>query len=208
MSEIVWSAQTGRAYRNGMSFDSWRWTWQADEEKPDDGTEVSAEDAFRLMMAKGGRQVPVGVIGPKEATAEQIRTAESLGATLAGLGAQMLCGGRDGVMEAACRGNLAAGGRPIGLLPGEEWQQANDFVAIPIATGIGPARNAIIARACPVLVAVGGGYGTLSEIAYGLHFNRLVLTLCDAPAVEGARKCADVAEVVRRLASHVLQIAT
>jgi len=190
-----------------MSFDPWHWTWQIAEESPEDGMDVAVEDVFRLTMATtAARQVPVGIIGPKEANAEQLRTAEELGATLAGLHAQMLCGGRGGVMEAACRGNLKAGARPIGLLPDEEWQTANDFVAIPIATGIGPARNAIIARACPVLIAVGGGYGTLSEIAYGLHFNRLVLTLCDAPAVEGAVKCADIAEAAHRLAAHILQI--
>lgn len=206
MSVIKWSAQKGKAYRDGMNFDPWRWIWQVAEESPDDAMEVAVEDAFRLTMAQGARQVPVGVIGPKEANADQLRTAEDLGAALAGLHVQMLCGGRGGVMEAACRGNLRAGGRPIGLLPDEEWQTANDFVAIPIATGIGSARNAIIARSCPVLIAVGGGYGTLSEIAYGLHFDRLVLTLSGAPAVEGAVKCADISEAVRRLAAHILRL--
>jgi uncharacterized protein (TIGR00725 family) len=99
----------------------------------------------------------------------------------------LLCGGKDGVMEAACEGVASAGGMSIGLLPDDEWQAANRFVTIPIATGIGVARNAIIARAGLALVAVGGGYGTLSEMALALQFGRPVLTLLDAPAVSGAR---------------------
>jgi uncharacterized protein (TIGR00725 family) len=89
-------------------------------------------------------------------------------------------------MEAACEGAASAGGMSIGLLPDDEWQAANRFVTIPIATGIGVARNAIIARAGLALVAV-GGYGTLSEIALALQFGRPVLTLLDAPAVSGVR---------------------
>lgn len=119
-------------------------------------------------------------------------------------GLQLLCGGKSGVMEAACKGCLEAGGLPVGLLPDEDWRQANPYVAIPIATGIGPARNALIARAAQALVAVGGGYGTLSEMAFGLHFGRPVLTLGEAPPVEGAEACADVDDAIGRIARHLL----
>src|SRR5690606_18071116 len=104
-----------------------------------------------------------------------------------------------------CKGAFEAGGSPIGLLPDTEWDAANPYVAIPIATGIGQARNALIARACLVLVAVGGGYGTLSEMAFGLHFERLVLTLDKAPPVDGAVACAGVAEVLERIAGRLLR---
>jgi uncharacterized protein (TIGR00725 family) len=101
------------------------------------------------------------------------------------LGLVVLCGGRSGVMEAACRGVARAGGLSIGLLPGEEWDSANPYVTVPIATGIGVARNALIARAALCLIAVGGGNGTLSEIAFGLQFGRPVFALAGAPTVSG-----------------------
>jgi hypothetical protein len=78
-------------------------------------------------------------------------------------------------------------------LPDEEWTAANPYVDIPLASGIGPARNAIIARACPVLIAIGGEYGTLSEMAFGLHFNRHVISFGNAPFVAGA-VCANSVE--------------
>jgi uncharacterized protein (TIGR00725 family) len=93
---------------------------------------------------------------------------------------------------------------PVGLLPDEEWHAANPYVAIPIATGIGPARNAIIARACLVLVAIGGGVGTLSEMAFGLQFNRLVLAMADAPEVNTVERVTDVDGVIARIATRIL----
>ena len=83
---------------------------------------------------------------------------------------------------------------------------ASPHVTVPLATGIGPVRNALIARACPVLIAVGGGYGTLSEIAYGLHFDKLVLTIADAPVVDGAVICRDVADIRARIARRMLAL--
>ncbi|WP_246333328.1 TIGR00725 family protein [Aureimonas mangrovi] len=149
--------------------------------------------------------MPVGIIGPREAKPHQLETAEALGAELARHGLQLLCGGRNGVMEAACRGHAEAGGIPIGILPDDEWQAANPFVAIPIATGIGPARNAIIARACVALVAVGGGVGTLSEMALGLQFGRLVLAMNDAPAVDDVPIVQSVAEAMELISARILQ---
>jgi len=93
----------------------------------------------------------------------------------------------------------------IGLLPDEEWTAANDYVAIPIATGIGPARNAIIARGCQILIAIGGGHGTLSEMALGLHFNRPVLALGNTPPVDGATLCQDAGEALARMAGYILR---
>jgi len=131
-------------------------------------------------------RVPVAVIGPREAAEAERQAAFALGIGLAGLGIVLLCGGKGGVMAAACEGAAGAGGLSIGLLPDAEWQAANPFVTIPLATGIGEARNAIIARAALALVAVGGSHGTLSEIALGLQFGRPVLSLLDPPPVAGA----------------------
>lgn len=127
----------------------------------------------------------VGVIGPREATAEQVSTAEAVGEALGSLGLTVICGGRSGVMEAVCKGVSASGGLAIGILPGSTPDEANGFVGIPLPTGLGEARNMIIAKSARVLIAVGGSYGTLSEVAYGLHFGKAVIGLSGAPDVEG-----------------------
>ncbi len=94
--------------------------------------------------------------------------AETVGRVLALGGATLVCGGRGGVMEAACRGARSAGGLTVGILPGDDASAANPFVDVVIATGLGEARNAIVARAARAVVAIGGRYGTLSEIAFAL----------------------------------------
>lgn len=134
---------------------------------------------------------PLGLIGPREPAARQREMAEIVGAGVARLGLTLLCGGHQGVMEAACRGAVQEGGLTIGLLPEADWEAANPFVRVPIATGLGVARNAIIARAAFCLVAIGGGYGTLSEIAFGLQFGRPVFGLAGAPNVDGVRSVSD-----------------
>lgn len=170
--------------------------------------DVGATEALRRLAATQSlRRVPIGIIGPREATQHQCALAEELGFVLAQYGLQLLCGGKGGVMEAACKGHAAGGGLPIGLLPDEEWQAANPYVAIPIATGIGPARNAIIARSCLVLVAIGGGVGTLSEMALGLQFKRLVLALADAPVVDGVSRLDSIEAVLARIADRILGVA-
>jgi len=204
MAEL-WIDSEGEIVSGDAVFDPWRFTWEdgeAQEHRELRG--INARDALRhLHETAPMRRLPVGVIGPREATHGQCAIAETLGRELANLGLTLLCGGKGGVMEAVCRGHAEAGGLPIGLLPDEDWRAANDYVAIPIATGIGNARNAIIARACFAMIAVGGGYGTLSEIAFGLHYGRLVLTLDAAPEVEGAIRCMDIDEALDRLAARV-----
>jgi uncharacterized protein (TIGR00725 family) len=112
--------------------------------------------------------VYVAVVGPSEATAEQQATAEEVGRELARSGAVLVCGGLGGVMAAACRGALEAGGLTIGLLPGLDRRDANEWVRVAIPTGMGELRNGLIVRAADVVLAVGGAYGTLSEVAFAL----------------------------------------
>ncbi len=107
-------------------------------------------------------------------------------------------------MEAVCRGVAAGGGLSVGLLPGETWQAANPFVGLPLATGLGVARNAVIARAAFCLVAVGGGHGTLSEMAFALQFGRPVFALQGAPEVAGAVRLGSVATALEAVAECVL----
>jgi uncharacterized protein (TIGR00725 family) len=119
----------------------------------------------------------IGVIGGSAPTAEEASLAEAVGRRLAEAGAVLICGGRGGVMEAACRGAKHAGGLTIGILPGVSRRQANPYVDLPIVTGIGEARNAIITRTAQAVIAVGGSYGTLSEIAFALGFDTPVIGL-------------------------------
>ena len=172
------------------------------------GQELPPAEAVRWLQKESGcpLRVPIGIIGGRQATADQLAVAEQAGEGLAGLGLTLLCGGRGGVMEAACRGAERAGGLSIGLLPDEDWRCANRHVGVPLATGIGVARNAIIARAAFALIAIGGGTGTLSEIAFGLQFGRTVFGLCDAPVVEGMTTGADWQEVEAALCRLVLAL--
>lgn len=103
--------------------------------------------------------------------------AEAVGRGLAEGGAVVLTGGRGGVMAAASRGAAEAGGLTVGILPGEDAGQANPWVQLPIVTGLGEARNAVLIRTAQAVIAVGGEYGTLSEIAFALKFGRPVVGL-------------------------------
>jgi uncharacterized protein (TIGR00725 family) len=119
----------------------------------------------------------VAVVGSSVATPEQAETAEAVGRGLAQAGAIMLCGGGGGVMAAACRGAAGEGGVAIGILPGSDRRAANEWVSIAIATDLGELRNGLIVRSADVVIAVGGAYGTLSEIALALRMGVPVLGL-------------------------------
>jgi len=119
----------------------------------------------------------VAVVGPGEAREEEVAAAERVGEGLARGGAVVVCGGLGGVMEAACRGAKRAGGTTVGILPGLDRASANPFVDVAIPTGLGEARNALVVRAADILIAVGGAYGTLSEIALALKTGKPVLGL-------------------------------
>jgi len=119
----------------------------------------------------------IGVIGAGECDAALGRLAETIGRGIAEAGALLVCGGMGGVMEAACRGAKAAGGTTIGILPGPDRSGANQYVDTTIATGIGEARNLAIIRTSDVLIAVGGSYGTLSEIGFALKMGKRVIGL-------------------------------
>jgi uncharacterized protein (TIGR00725 family) len=111
----------------------------------------------------------IAVIGGGQCSREEARVAEEVGRELARHGAILVCGGLGGVMEAACRGASAEGGITVGILPGENHQAANPYVQIPIVTGMGYARNVAVVRSAQAIIAIGGNYGTLSEIAHALQ---------------------------------------
>jgi uncharacterized protein (TIGR00725 family) len=110
----------------------------------------------------------VAVVGPGDATPEEADAAEQVGAGLARVGAVVVCGGLGGVMAAACRGANAAGGLTIAILPGADRAAANEWARVVIPTGMGEMRNVLVVRAADAVIAVGGAYGTLSEVALAL----------------------------------------
>lgn len=119
----------------------------------------------------------ISVIGGGSCTPETARLAEEVGRELARRGVTVVCGGLTGVMEAVCRGAREAGGHTIGILPGSDPTEANPYVEFPIATGLGYARNAIVARTGRAVIAIDGSEGTLSEIAFALVFGTPVVGL-------------------------------
>jgi uncharacterized protein (TIGR00725 family) len=119
--------------------------------------------------------VHVGVVGAGSADPVIVSAAEEVGRLLATRGARVVCGGLSGVMEAACRGAKSAGGTTIGILPGTDRGNANVWVDIAIPTGLGEARNALVVRAADVVIAIGGEFGTLSEIALALKTGKPVV---------------------------------
>jgi hypothetical protein len=203
---IEFSRAANALFRDGARFDPWALSWGPCEDRPGDARETTPLSAVAWLFSQPRvRRVPVAVIGPKRAGTRELEVARLVGRRLGELGVPMITGGRSGVMEAASRGNLEVGGFPIGILPGDEWTEANPYVAMPLATGLGPARNAVVARAAVALIAIGGGYGTLSE-AFGLHFGRLVIAMEDAPEVAGAVRCANVETALERVAQRILAL--
>ncbi|MBU0684756.1 MAG: TIGR00725 family protein [Thermoplasmatota archaeon] len=119
----------------------------------------------------------VGVIGSSKAEGELLILAEEVGAEIAKRGAAVVCGGLTGVMEAACKGARREGGLTIGIIPSDNRNDANPYVQIPIVTGMGMGRNVMLVKTADVVIAVGGEFGTLSEIAHALNLGKTVIGL-------------------------------
>jgi len=119
----------------------------------------------------------IAVIGERDASRALLREAEDVGRELARRGAVLVCGGMGGVMEAAARGCADAGGLVVGIIPTADAEDANDYVSVPIVTAMGEGRNIIIVRSAQAVIAVGGSYGTLSEIALALRLEIPVIGL-------------------------------
>ena len=117
----------------------------------------------------------VAVVGGSTAALDVCQAAEDVGRELARSGAVLVCGGLGGVMAAACRGAKGEGGLTLGILPGDSREEANAWVDVAVPTGMGEARNAIVVRAADALVAVGGEFGTLSEIALAVRLGKPVV---------------------------------
>jgi uncharacterized protein (TIGR00725 family) len=143
--------------------------------------------------------VHVAVVGASAASEHQTEVARVVGGELARAGVIVITGGGAGVMAAASQGAGEAGGRVVGILPGEDRAAANPWVEIALSTGLGELRNGLIVRSADVVIAIGGAYGTLSEIALALAVGRPVIGL-ETWAIEGIETAASPeAAVVRAL---------
>lgn len=119
----------------------------------------------------------IGVVGDAQCDDHVAALAEQVGFELAQRGATVVCGGLGGVMEAACRGAKKGGGTTVGVLPGDNHRAANRYVDVPVATGMGEARNVVVVKTSQAIIAIAGRYGTLSEIALGLKLGIPVIGL-------------------------------
>jgi len=122
-------------------------------------------------------KIIIGVIGTSQATNEELKIAEEVGKEIAKNNGILVCGGEGGVMEAACKGAKSANGLTIGVIPGFSARDANPYVDVPVITGMSHARNIIVVRTSNAIIAIGGSYGTLSEIAFALRLGVPIIGL-------------------------------
>ena len=185
-----------------------RWEPTGTMARPNALEEVDAIVAVTWLQRESGHplRVPIGVIGPREATDAQLAAALEVGELLGDCRLTVICGGRQGVMQAVCEGVARVGGLSIGLLPETDPAAANPYVGVAIATGIGEARNALIARASFCLIAIGDSFGTLSEIALGRQFGKLVIGLEGAADLAGMWHVDTAREAVAMAAEAILGV--
>ncbi|RME71722.1 MAG: TIGR00725 family protein [Planctomycetota bacterium] len=150
-----------------------------------------------------GGPLVVAVIGAGRCGQEVGARAEAVGRALAEAGCVLVCGGLGGVMEASCRGAHEAGGLTVGILPGRDPQAANPYVHVPIATGLGEARNAVIAQAARGAIAIAGGWGTLSEIALCRKLGKPVVSLDSWRPDETVRRANSPEDAVAQLLAAI-----
>jgi uncharacterized protein (TIGR00725 family) len=144
----------------------------------------------------------IGVIGAGACPASTSEAARKLGLEIGKRGWTLVCGGLKGVMEGAARGCVEAGGMTVGILPGIDRASANPYITVAVPTGLGDGRNLLVVRSSDVLVAVSGGYGTLSEIALALKAGKPVIgleTWKEIPGVHYARDPMDAVQLITTL---------
>jgi uncharacterized protein (TIGR00725 family) len=153
-------------------------------------------------MAQRAERPYIAVIGSSEANDRELADAHEVGLCVARAGALLVCGGLGGVMAAACEGAREGGGLSVGILPDADRSRANQYVDVAIATGIGELRNGLIVCASDALIAIGGGWGTLSEIAFAMRTGRALVSLSSwdlpAPADTAIERVASPSEAVDR----------
>jgi uncharacterized protein (TIGR00725 family) len=157
-------------------------------------------------MLKKRDNIFITVIGESDASKKTHKLAQEVGRLIARAGATLVCGGLKGVMVAAAKGARSAGGTTIGILPGSKREEANPYIDIPIVTGLGYARNKIVVKTGQVVIAIGGRYGTLSEIGFALGYGIPVVGLNTWDLIRGNGKV-DQGIVYARTAQEAVKTA-
>jgi uncharacterized protein (TIGR00725 family) len=139
-------------------------------------------------MPRRKEKIFISVVGESNSSPAAYKLAEEVGRLIAKAGAVLVCGGLKGVMEAAAKGARSAGGLTVGILPGSKHEEANPYIDIPIITGLGYARNKIVVKTGQVIIAIGGKYGTLSEIGFALGYGIPVVGLKTWELIRGDGK--------------------
>jgi len=151
----------------------------------------------RNSIYMSNKKIQIAVIGGREVSAEVLEKAETIGRLIAENGAIILCGGLGGVMEAVCRGAKSVNGTTVGILPTSNKTDANSYVDISIPTDMGVARNAVIIQSADAAIAVGGSYGTLSEMAFALQ-KKIPLVSVDSWSIdETVMKISDPVKAIK-----------
>lgn len=147
----------------------------------------------------------VAVIGAGQCDKRIYKLAEEVGVELANKGFTIICGGLGGVMEAACKGAKSVGGMTIGILPGDNPNDANKYVDIPIASGMGIGRNIIIIRSADAVMAINGSFGTLSELAFALQLNKPIVGLETWDVSGNINKVIDASDAGNKISEIILE---
>mgnify|MGYP000453935143 CR=1 FL=1 len=145
----------------------------------------------------------IAVFGGREAEQKLLKEAELFGQLAAEAGWIIICGGKGGIMEAVCRGVDSRGGISVGLLPEGHDREANKYVSIPLVTGLGYARNEVLALACHAACAFGGKYGTLSEIAHTLNYKKPIASV-ESWSIDGVHECENAREAFEWIQTQLL----
>ncbi|MGH7552294.1 MAG: TIGR00725 family protein [Longimicrobiales bacterium] len=150
------------------------------------------------MVEAVARPVRIAVCGAGDESIDTSGLAEEVGREIAHAGAVLVCGGLGGVMKAAARGAASAGGLTIGVLPGRHTSEANSWITLPLPTGMGEGRNILVVRFADAVIAIGGEWGTLSEVALARKIGVPVVLLAPTLAADlGLEEATTPAEAVR-----------
>lgn len=166
--------------------------------------QMATDQLARLAERQRGplrHRQPIAIIGPGDGGERECAAARQVAASLAGAGMIIVCGGRGGVMEAASRGASEVGGIVIGILPEDDACAGNSWLTVAMPTGMGEMRNALIARSSLCLLAIGGGMGTLSEMALGLKWGKPVFTLHEDIKLPGSYATGTADELTAEVAA-------
>ncbi len=147
----------------------------------------------------------IAVVGGHKCSKKIYRLAEEIGSLIAAQGWILVCGGRTGVMEAACKGAKKQNGLTVGILPSSNGKDVNRYVDVKIPTGLGYARNILVVRAADAVVAIDGEYGTLSEIAFAFNEAKLIVGI-DTWEIEGIKKVNSAKEAISYIKRKVKNV--